>query len=38
MQQNANDDNYTEFEEETLTGTTEKLTDAKAKTYSGFKA
>jgi hypothetical protein len=38
MQQNADDNGYTEFESETLTGTTEQLTDAHAKTYDGFRA
>ena len=40
LKQNANDNNYTEVEEDrqTLTGTTEQLTDAHAKTYDGFKA
>ena len=38
MQENADDDNYTLFESEILSGTTEQLTDAKAKTYSGFEA
>ena len=38
MQQNANDDNYTQFEYETLRGTTDTNTNVTAKIYSGFKA
>lgn len=37
-QQNTEGDNYTEFESETLSGTTGQQTKAEAKTYPGFTA
>ncbi len=38
LQQNIDNDNYTEFETQTLYGTTDNITAAAAKTYTGFQA